>query len=264
MTTIRIRTLNCPNCSAPVRHGDLECEYCGAALYAGRATEVSVPAVAQAQKIIPEMQARIKRNPYDGDAYYQLGLACYTIRLYRQAEDAFLQAQRFSPGDALVYYFAGLAILHQAESEVLSLQEFRINQMRKQFGTAASLDPNLAEAEVYVTFADALLARNREDYGGALAPLEMVVETLPKFTLAWKVLAACSFQVADYHKAIRAGRRALQLEPNDADVAYLVGSAYSRLDDKEETEAWARRVADLRRAPEQWFKIAREFRGLLA
>jgi hypothetical protein len=110
-----VRTLFCPNCGAPIHHGDLECEYCGAGLYAGRAAEVTVPALAEAQKIIPEMQVRIKRNPYDGDAYYQLGLACFTLKLYTQAEDAFEQAERFSPGDALVHYFAGLAALRRAE-----------------------------------------------------------------------------------------------------------------------------------------------------
>lgn len=129
-----MRTLFCPNCGAPIRHGDLECDYCGAGLYAER-VQVTIPALAQAQQLIPEMQARIKRNPYDGDAYYQLGLACYTLKLYDQAENAFEQAKRFSPGSSLAFYFAGLARLRCAEAEILSIQEFRIREMRKDLGT---------------------------------------------------------------------------------------------------------------------------------
>ncbi len=258
-----IRTLFCPNCGASIHHGDLECEYCGAALYAGHAAEVTVPALAEAQKIIPAMQARIKQNPYDGDAYYQLGLACFTLKLNVQAQDAFEQAERFSPGDALVHYFYGLAILRAAEPEILSIQEFRINQIKKLFETALSIDPNLAEAGVYYTFAEALLARNHEDYAGAQEPLRRVVEALPKFTMAWKVLAACCFQVADFEAAAQAGLRALQLEPADADLAFLVGSAYTRLQQTDETEAWARRVATLRGHPSDWQAVAREFKGQL-
>ncbi len=251
-----IRTLLCPKCGAPIHPGDLECDFCGSALYPDRAAE--------AQKIIPAMQARIKQNPSDGDSYYQLGLAYFTLKLHVQAQDAFEQAQRFSPGDALVHYFYGLAILRAAEPEILSVQEFRINQMKKQFETALSVDPNLAEAGVYCTFADALLARNHEDYAAALEPLRSIIQTLPKFTMAWKVLAACCFQVTDFEGAAQAGIRALQLEPRDADVAFLVGAAYARLKQTDETEAWARRVATLRGHPSNWPAIAREFKGQLA
>lgn len=258
-----IRTLFCPNCGASVRRGDLECEFCGSALYAGHAAEVTAPALAEAQKIIPLMQAHIKQNPDDGNAYYELGLACFTLKLNVQAEEAFEQAQRLSPGDARVHYFSGLSILRSAEPEILSVQEFRINQMKKQFETALSIDPKLAEAGVYGTFADALLARNHEDYAAALEPLRRVVEALPKFTMAWKVLAACCFQVTDFEGATQAGIRGLQLEPGDGDLAFLVGAAYARMRQTDETEAWARRVATLRGHPSDWPAIAREFKGQL-
>ncbi len=256
-----IRTLFCPNCGASIHHGDLECEYCGSALYAGRGAEVTVPALAEAQKTIPEMQARIKANPYDGTAYYQLGLACLTLKLNTQAQDAFEQALRYSPGDALVPYFYGLSVLRSTEPEILSVQEFQINQMKKQFEAALSLDPNLTQAGVYCDFAEALHARNHEDYVGAMAPLKRVVEALPKFAAAWKVLAACRFQISDFQGATQAGTRALQLEPGDADGAYLVGAAFARLKNNEETEAWARRVAELRGHPSDWPTVVRQFKG---
>jgi tetratricopeptide (TPR) repeat protein len=256
-----IRTLFCPNCGAPIRHGDLECDFCGGSIFAERAAEVTVPALAEAQAIIPEMQRRIKNNAYDGDAYYQLGLACFTLKLYDQAELAFQQAQRFSPGSALVHYFTGLAILRRAESEILSIQEYRILQMRKEFELAHSLDANLNEAEWYHQLTDALLARNREDYAGALKPLQAVVQVLPKLGLAWRVLAACYFQVAAYENAIHAGRRALELDQDDKDIAFLIGVAHGCLGEKDEMETWANRVAALRGDTEAWQSVAREFMG---
>lgn len=239
----------------------MNCDYCGSAIYAGRATEVAVPALADAQKIIPAMKQRIEANAYDGDAYYQLGLACFTLKLYDQAEKAFQQAQRFLPGSALVHYFTGLAMLRAAESEILSVQEFRLRQMQKEFDTAAALDPHLREAEPYRDLTCGLLARNHEDYAGALAPLNAAVTALRNLGLAWKVLAACYFQVADYRAAVRAGSQALHLLPRDEDVAYLLGVAYTVLKQKDEMEALARRVAELRGNPDAWSDVVREFKG---
>lgn len=258
----RVQTLACPSCGAPIGHGDLSCGYCGVAL-AARAAEITVPALAQAQQTIPEMLERIKRNAYDGDAYYQLGLACYTLQLYDQAEDAFEQAKRFSPGSAAAYYFAGLAKLRRAEPEILSIQEFRIREIRKEFQTALSLSPHFAEAQVYDRLAEALLARNREEYANAIPPLESVTQALPKLGLAWKVLGTCYFQVGDYSKAIRASTQAFVLNPKDEDAAYLIGTAHARLGQDEETQDWARRMADLRGEPLEWPQVLREFNGHL-
>ncbi len=256
-----VRTFLCPNCGAPIRHGSLQCSYCGSGVYSEQAAEVTIPALAQAQKLIPEMQARIRKNPYDGDAYYQLGLACYTLKLYDQAQAAFEQAKRFSPGNALVHYFDGLALLRCAEPEMLSVQEFRIYQMRKEFEMALAIDPGFSEALLYRSLTDALLARNREDYAGALEPLKAVTSTIPDLGLGWRLLAACYFQTGDYRQAILAGKRAFQLDPTNQDVAYLVGAAHARLGEIAEMESWARRVADLRGDPESHETIQREFMG---
>ncbi len=262
MDANELRSLRCPNCGAPIRQGDLQCDHCGSALFAGRATEVAVPALAEAEKVIAEMRRRIQANAYDGDAYYQLGLGCFTLKLYDQAESAFVQANNFLPGNALVHYFTGLSILRNAENEILSFGGHRLNQTQKEFALAVELDPNLHEVKPYSEFADALIARNAEDFAGAIASLNSVVATLPNLASAWKVLAACSFQVADYQGAIRAGSHALQLNPRDEDVAFLVGSAHTRLGEEEEIEAWARRVAGLRGNPDTWAHVVREFHGM--
>jgi uncharacterized Zn finger protein (UPF0148 family) len=73
VSTNPVRSLDCPNCGAPLHHGDLNCEHCGSAIYAEHAAEVTLPALAEAQKAIPGLRRRIEHNPYDGAAYSRLG-----------------------------------------------------------------------------------------------------------------------------------------------------------------------------------------------
>jgi tetratricopeptide (TPR) repeat protein len=254
-------SLRCPNCGAPIHAGDITCEYCGAALYAGQPSEVALPALADAQKIAGTMRERLKANPYDGDAYYQLGLACFTLHLFEQAENAFLQSERYLPGTALPHYFTALAILQSAENDILSVGAFRLHQIQLELATAVQVDPNLTEAQAYLELVKGLMARDEGDYDGAIPLLRDAVERLPVLALGWKVLAACEFQIGDYHEAIRAGSRALQLRPLDEGSAYLVGAAHFQLGQLDEMEEYARRVARLRGDAEAWDQVTKEYRG---
>jgi tetratricopeptide (TPR) repeat protein len=254
-------SLRCPNCGAPIHAGDVTCEYCGAALYAGQPSEVALPALANAQKIAGAMRERLRANPYDGDAYYQLGLACFTMQLFDQAEDAFLQEQRYLPGAALPHYFAALAILQSAENDILAIGTFRLHQIQTELATAAQVDPNLTEAQAYLQLVKGLMARDEGDYSGAIPLLRDAVERLATLGLGWKVLAACEFQIGDYREAIRAGSRAVQLRPLDEGSAYLVGAAHFRLAELDEMEDYARRVARLRGDETQWQQVVKEYHG---
>ncbi|MGB8645051.1 MAG: tetratricopeptide repeat protein, partial [Anaerolineae bacterium] len=217
-------SLRCPNCGAPAHQGDAQCGYCGSALLITRSAEIALPAVTEAQKLAARMRERITANPYDGDAYYQLGLACYTLQLYPQAENAFQQAIRFLPGSALPHYFTALAILHSEEQEILSIREFRLNQARLELNTAVKVDPTLLEVQAYFLFVKGLLARAEGNYQDAIKPLGDAVKLLPTLDLAWKVLAACYFQVGRYKDAIEAGKKTQELRPTDDGNAYLVGA----------------------------------------
>lgn len=254
-------SLRCPNCGAPIHTGDVTCEYCGAALYAGQPSEVALPALANAQSIAGVMRERIRDNPYDGDAYYQLGLACFTLRLFEQAENAFLQAQRFSPGAALPHYFTALAILHGAENDILAVGAFRLHQIQTELATAAQIDPNLTEAQAYLQLVRGLMARDEGDYQGAVPLLRDAVDRLPALGLGWKVLAACEFQIGDYREAIRAGSRAAPLRSLDEGSAYLIGAAHFRLGEFDEMEDYARRVATMRGDETEWPQVVKEYRG---
>ncbi len=254
-------SFRCPNCGAPAHPGDTRCEYCGGILSIARAAEVALPAVADAQKLAGAMRERITSNPYDGDAYYQLGLACFTLELYPQAENAFRQAARFLPGSALPHYFTALGILHSEGEEILSISEFRLNQVRTELNTAVKLDPAMVEAQAYFAFVKGLITRAEGDYQGATQPLCEAVRLLPTLDLAWKVLAACYFQVGQYGEAIEAGKKTQELRPTDDGNLYLIGAAFNRMGNEDEMEQYARDVARLRGEPEMWQQIVDEYRG---
>lgn len=254
-------TLRCPNCGAPMHPGDITCEFCGAALYVGQPSEVALPALANAQEIAGEMRKRIGANPYDGDAYYQLGLACFTMKLFEQAEEAFVKAQTYLPGSPLPHYFAALAMLGCEENDILSISAFRLHQVQSELSAAARADPSLTEAQVYLTLVKGMMARDGADYDGAIPLLSDAVTKLPPLALGWKVLAACQFQTGNYREAIRAGSRALQLRPSDEGSAYLVGAAHFRLGELDEMQDYARRVARLRGDADEWEQVVKEYRG---
>ena len=77
-----LTTLRCPSCAAPVRWNDRTCDYCGSIVLVSQPSDLALPAIAQAQALAAQMQERIALNPYDGDAYYRLSLAIFTLGRY--------------------------------------------------------------------------------------------------------------------------------------------------------------------------------------
>lgn len=256
-----LTTLRCPSCGAPVRLNDKTCDYCGSLVLVAQPAELALPAIAQAQKLAAQMRERIALNPYDGDAYYQLGLATFTLGRYDQAENAFDQAQRYLPGSAVAHYFKGLAMLLSRQDDILGIADFRLNNIKRELETARELDPNLYVTDAYLNFLEGLQLRNQEKYRQAIEPLLRAIKTLPDLAIVAKVLAACYFQVGDLPAAIQSAKRALELRPTDMDLAWMLGVAHARLEQFNEMEKYARRVAVLRGDSTQWYQVVREFNG---
>lgn len=261
MTTSTLTTLRCPACGAPVRLNDITCDYCGSIVLVGQPAELALPAVAQAQKLAAQMRERLGLNPYDGDAYYQLGLATFTLGRYDQAENAFDQAQRYLPGSAVAYYFKGLAMLLGRQDDILGIADFRLHTIQLQLEQARELDPNLVVADTYLKLLHGLQLRNQEKYREAIPPLLEAAKALPDLGIIYKVLAACYFQVGDMAHAIANAKRALELRPTDIDMAYMLGVAHAQLEQFNEMEKYARRVAVLRGDSTEWYQVVREFHG---
>ncbi len=254
-------SLHCPGCGAPVGLNERRCEYCGSVLLVAEPAELALPAIAQAQEMAGQMRERLALNPYDGDAYYRLGLALFTLGRYDQAENAFDQAQRYLPGSAVAHYFKGLAMLLARQEDILGISDFRLRAIQGELEKARDLDPNLHVADAYLLFLRGLQLRNQEQYAAAIAPLRQAAQELPDLGIIHKVLAACYFQVGELPAAIQAAKRALELRPTDMDLAWLLGVAHARLEQFSEMEQYARRVAALRGDSTQWYQVVREFNG---
>ncbi len=254
-------TLRCPACGAPLQANEKKCAYCGSVVLIGQPAELALPAVAQAQNLAGQMRERLALNPYDGDAYYQLGLATFTLGRYDQAENAFEQAQRYLPGSAVVHYFKGLAMLLSKEDDILGIADFRLHAIERELETARELDPHLHVTDAYLDFLRGLQLRNQEKYRQAIVPLQAAANALPDLAVIFKVLAACYFQIGDLAQAIASAKRAFELRPTDADLAYMLGVAHARLEQFNEMEYYARRVALLRGDSTQWEQVIREFNG---
>jgi tetratricopeptide (TPR) repeat protein len=106
-----------------------------------------------------------------------------------------------------------------------------------------------------------LQLRNREQYREAIAPLKAAAALLPDLGIIPKVLAACYFQLNYLPPAISAAKRAIELRPTDIDVAWMLGTAHARLEQFNEMEKYARRVAILRGDSAHWYQVVREFNG---
>ena len=224
--------------------------------------ELALPAIAQAQKLAAQMRERIGLNPYDGDAYYQLGLACFTLGRFEQADNAFEQAQRYLPGSAVAHYFRGLAMLLAKQEDILGIADFRLHAIQRQLETAREFDPNLHVTDAYLDLLRGLQLRNQEKYGEAIAPLEKAANALPDLAIIYKVLAACYFQVERSAEGDSSQRNAaLNLRPTDQDLAYMLGVAHARLEQFNEMENYARRIAVLRGDSTEWYHVVREFHG---
>jgi tetratricopeptide (TPR) repeat protein len=256
-----LTTLQCPNCGAPIRWNDKTCDYCGSIVLVSEPAEIALPAVARAQKLAAQMRERLALNPYDGDAYYQLGLATFTLGRYDQAENAFEQAQRYLPGSAVAAYFKGVAMLLASQENILGIADFRLNAIQREIETARELDPNLHVTDGYLDLLQGLKLRNQEKYAEALEPLQRAAKALPDLEVIHKVLAACYFQTGDLNRVILSAKHALELRPTDVDLEYMLGVAYARLEKFDEMEECARRVALLRGDSTQWHRVVREFNG---
>lgn len=256
-----LTALQCPNCGAPIRLNRRRCDYCGSQVVVAQPAEIALPAIANAQKLAAQMRERLSLNPYDGDAYYQLGLATFTLGRYEQAENAFEQAERYLPGSGVAHYFKALAMLLSRQEEILNIPDFRLHAIRRELETARELDPNLQVADAYLQWLEGLRLRNQEKYREAIAPLEQAAKQLPDVAIIGKVLAACYFQIGDLKNAIASGKRAFDALPADLDLAFLLGSAHARLEQLDEMEKYAQRVAVLRGDAREWHRVVREFYG---
>ena len=118
---------NCPRCREPVEEGDAFCRKCGAALKA--------PAPEERDSFMADMaadfQRRLKDQPDDYDALYNLGLTWLQSRRFAEAASCFRQVIAGLPEFADAYARLAVCLWQSGEQEAA----------REAIASAASLAP---------------------------------------------------------------------------------------------------------------------------
>ncbi|MGN6033490.1 MAG: tetratricopeptide repeat protein [Thermomicrobiales bacterium] len=169
-----LMALTCPVCGAPLSPGDTHCAFCGSAIFIkADAPELSLPNLNQSviQEHIADFRARIRKDAYDVEAHYGLGMAYYSLGLPDEATEELTKAAKLMPENADIQTQLAV-VLHQA---VLAGNTAAERPMRERLAKALTLDPTNFEANLL----RADVMQRRGDYAGALRVLRPVVASDP-------------------------------------------------------------------------------------
>jgi tetratricopeptide (TPR) repeat protein len=91
---------------------------------------------------------------------------------------------------------------------------------------AAKVDPAIA------AFNEGATLINGGDVNGAIAKFNEAVAAKPDLTAGWMALAKANLRANQYQKAVDAAKKALEVDPDDADMWAILQKAYTGLGDK--------------------------------
>ena len=176
------------------------------------------------------MRAKLRKDPLDFSANYNLGSAVASQGKYDEAIRSFSQALKAAPADATVHNSLGAAL--EAAG--------RLDEAVRHFEEALKVRPDYPDA--HYNLANALLSEGK--FEEAARHLRQVLRANPGDAAAQaKLVAALQEQgkaLAGESKvveAIRVFREALEISPNDADLLTNAGTACARSGALSEAEA---------------------------
>ncbi|MGB3330039.1 MAG: tetratricopeptide repeat protein [Thermomicrobiales bacterium] len=169
-----IMALVCPVCGAPLSPGATHCAFCGSAIYIkADAPQLNLENLNQAviQEHIADFRARIRKDRYDVEAHYGLGMAYYSLGLTDEAIEELTHAAKLMPENADIQTQLAV-VLHHA---VLAGKKTAEQPMEERLAKALTLDPTNFEANLLR--ADVL--QRRGEFDRALAVLQPVIPKDP-------------------------------------------------------------------------------------
>lgn len=170
-----LMVLKCPVCGAPLSPGDTQCTFCGSAIFIkADAPTLNLKHLNQTviQEHIADFRARIRKDRYDVEAHYGLGVAYYNLGLGDEAIEELTQAAKLMPENADVQTQLAVVLFRAVEAGKQSAEQ----PMKERLAKALTLDPTNVEA--ILLRAD--IVRRRGDYEQALRILEPAVHRDPQ------------------------------------------------------------------------------------
>lgn len=165
-----LMALTCPVCGAPLSPGDAHCAFCGSAIFIKADTpQLNLKNLNQSviQEHIADFRTRIRKDHYDVEAHYGLGMAYYSLGLPDEAIDELTNAAKLMPENADIQTQLAV-VLHQS---VLTGKASAEGPMKERLAKALTLDPTSFEANLL----RADILQRRGDYDGALHILQPVI-----------------------------------------------------------------------------------------
>jgi len=158
---------------------------------------------------LTQIQAAIKRNPFDPKLYVALGLAYWDANDSPHAFEAFQQAVKLGPGSAEAHNWLGVALMDKSDLPSA------IAELRR----AVSLDPKFARA--YANLGSALSTSG--DLGEAVEVFKKALAIEPNSPAAQLNLGIALRQKGDAEGALVYLRRVVKSEPGNFHFQYELG-----------------------------------------
>ena len=171
------------------------------------------------------------RYPHSPRLYVGLGMALYSRDKYEEAVKALLIAADLDPADPRCYLFLSKAYSSSPKQADDVIQRFR---------RYAEIEPNNALAQYYYAMGlwkGKRLEDTDVDYQAVESLLQKTIALDDKLPEAYLQLGIFYADRHEYKKALPEYERALQLNPNFADVHYRLGQYYVRAGEKAKSQA---------------------------
>jgi tetratricopeptide (TPR) repeat protein len=203
------------------------------------------PAQENQPAAVTQLQAAIKRNPFDPKLYVELGLAYWDTNDYPHAFEAFQQAVKLGPTSAEAHNWLGVALMEKSDlpSAIAELRKAvsldpKYTRAYANLGSALSTSGDLSEAVEVFKKALAvepnspaaqlnlgIALRQKGDAEGALLYLRGVVKAQPgNFRFQYE-LGQTLRQSGDLQGAVAAFEKAVEINPELNEGYYGLGLA---------------------------------------
>jgi tetratricopeptide (TPR) repeat protein len=179
------------------------------------------------------LQESVTRVPRNAQLELALGVACYGLRRFDDAAEAFLRTIDVAPETEQPYTFLG-KILDQIPNQLPRVTE--------KFAAYQAAHP--ANAQAYLLHAKALDAQSREPET-ALHLIEKSISLDARDATAHFEMGAVLDRLNRFPEAVAAFERAAQLAPNDAPTHYRLARDYDRIGKHEAAQSEREKHAKL-------------------
>jgi tetratricopeptide (TPR) repeat protein len=174
----------------------------------------------EVRKLIDRLVADAESDLTDGARHGRLGLAYEANRLWPEARDSFAQAAELEPSEMLWRYHFAVA------SDEAGDFEGALEMYRELAGDHPSFAP------VHQRLGLALM--ETANFDGALAAFHRVINTVPREPAGYLGAAETRLRRKEPAAAVAILGRALEVDPRDRGIHYLLGLAYRDLGREEE------------------------------